>query len=102
MAFIRTVRTGSGATAVQLVEKRRGRRWILEHLGSAHTESELAVLMDAAAQRLEAMASSRVPAWVDLLLRCLGPGLADPRPRRPYVGALAHDCLVPRGLKPQE
>ena len=56
MAFIRTVRTGSGATAVQLVEKRRGKRWILEHLGSAHSEAELAVLMDAARDRLEQLA----------------------------------------------
>lgn len=53
MAFIRTVRTASGATAVQLVQKRRGRRWILEHLGSARDELELAVLVAAARDRLE-------------------------------------------------
>ncbi|MGL5866465.1 MAG: IS1634 family transposase, partial [Dermatophilaceae bacterium] len=53
MAYIRTVRTGSGATAVQLVAKRRGRRWVLEHVGSAHDEVELAVLVAAAQGRLE-------------------------------------------------
>ena len=53
MAYIRTVRTGSGATAVQLVAKRRGRRWVLEHFGSAHDEVELAVLVAAARDRLE-------------------------------------------------
>ncbi|WP_413543297.1 hypothetical protein [Citricoccus nitrophenolicus] len=34
--YIRRVKTASGATAVQLVEKRRGVRQIVEHLGSAH------------------------------------------------------------------
>ena len=43
--FLRKVKTASGATAVQLVEKRGGVRKILEHLGSAHTEAELAALM---------------------------------------------------------
>ena len=53
MAYIRTVRTASGATAVQLVAKRRGRRWILEHFGSAHDEVELAELVAVARDRLE-------------------------------------------------
>lgn len=43
--FLRKVKTKSGATAVQIVEKRHGQRRILEHLGSAHTEAELAALM---------------------------------------------------------
>ncbi len=43
--FLRKVKTASGATAVQIVEKRRGQRRILEHLGSAHTDAELAALM---------------------------------------------------------
>ena len=38
--------------AVQIVEKRGGVRRILEHLGSAHDERELAVLMQAARERL--------------------------------------------------
>jgi hypothetical protein len=49
---LQKVKTVSGAAAVQIVEKRGGRRWILEHVGSAHDEAELAVLMSAAQQRL--------------------------------------------------
>ena len=52
MAFVRTVKTASGATAVQIVHgKRRGVRR-LEHVGSAHDERELEALKVAAAQRL--------------------------------------------------
>ena len=54
MAYVRTVKTASGATAVQIVwSSRRGARSI-EHLGSAHDEAELAALKAAAAQRLAA------------------------------------------------
>ncbi len=52
--FIRKVRTASGATAVQIAEKRLGVRRILEHLGSAHTEADLAVLLEVARERLNA------------------------------------------------
>ncbi len=54
MAYVRTVKTASGATAVQIVwSTRRGSRSI-EHLGSAHDEAELAALKAAAAERLSA------------------------------------------------
>ena len=49
---MRKVKTASGGTAVQIVEKRNGRRRILEHVGSAHDETELAVLLSAAQQRV--------------------------------------------------
>ena len=52
--FLRKVRTASGATAVQVVEKKHGLRRILEHLGSAHTEAELAALMAAGRAKLAA------------------------------------------------
>ncbi len=52
MAYVRTVKTSSGATAVQIVwSSRRGSRSI-EHLGSAHDEVQLEALKAAAAQRL--------------------------------------------------
>jgi hypothetical protein len=52
VAYVRTVRTASGATAVQIVHSsRRGSRDI-EHLGSAHSEEELEALKAAARQRL--------------------------------------------------
>src|SRR5215468_4639342 len=51
---MRTVKTTSGATAVQIVwSSRRGSRQI-EHLGSAHDESELAALRQVAAERMAA------------------------------------------------
>lgn len=54
MAYVRTVKTSSGATAVQVVwSSRKGSRKI-EHLGSAHDESGIAALKAAAAQRLAA------------------------------------------------
>jgi hypothetical protein len=54
VAYVRTVKTASGATAVQIVwSSRRGSRSI-EHLGSAHDEAELAALKAAAAERLAA------------------------------------------------
>ena len=54
MAYVRAVRTASGAVAVQVVWKSsRGSRDI-EHLGSAHTEAEVEVLKAVAAQRIAA------------------------------------------------
>lgn len=52
VAYVRTVKTASGATAVQIVwSSRRGSRRI-EHLGSAHDDAELETLKAAAVQRL--------------------------------------------------
>src|SRR5690348_9263300 len=52
--YVRTVKTSSGATAVQIVHSsHRGSRDI-EHLGSAHDEVELELLKAAARQRLAA------------------------------------------------
>src|SRR5215469_8564258 len=49
---MRTVKTASGATAVQVVySSRRGSRQI-EHMGSAHDEAELEALKAAARQRM--------------------------------------------------
>ncbi|MBT2554997.1 IS1634 family transposase [Arthrobacter sp. ISL-5] len=53
MAFIRRVRTASGATAVQIAEYVRGRQRIVEHVGSAHTEAELGMLLQRARELLE-------------------------------------------------
>jgi len=54
MAYVRTVRTASGARAVQIVHsQRRGSREI-EHIGSAHTDADLELLKAAARQRLAA------------------------------------------------
>ena len=52
--FLRKVKIASGATAVQIVEKKHGQRRIVEHLGSAHTEAQLAALMHAGRAKLAA------------------------------------------------
>lgn len=39
--LIRTVRTASGARAIQLIRYEGGKRLIVKHVGSAHTEEEL-------------------------------------------------------------
>ena len=54
MAYVRTVKTASGARAVQIVHgSRKGSRDI-EHIGSAHTDAELELLTTTARQRLAA------------------------------------------------
>lgn len=50
MAYVRKVRTASGAVAVQVARKEAGRVVILAHLGSAHTDAELGILLHAAQQ----------------------------------------------------
>jgi len=45
---VRKVRTASGAVAVQVVRKHRGQRTILAHLGSAHTDAQLGILLERA------------------------------------------------------
>ena len=56
MAWIRRVRTKSGATAVQIAESVGGRRRIVRHLGSARDEAELGLLI---AQAEELLADDR-------------------------------------------
>ncbi len=54
MVYIRTVKTSSGATAVQIVHSfHKGSREI-EHIGSAHTEADVELLKAAARQLLHA------------------------------------------------
>ena len=52
MSFIRKVKTSSGATAVQIARKFKGRIEHIEHIGSAHNEKDLELLMALARKRL--------------------------------------------------
>ncbi len=52
MAYIRKVKTKSGATAVQIAHKVGGQLIRLEHLGSAHDSKELETLISLAKERL--------------------------------------------------
>ena len=52
MPYVRTVKTGPGATAVQVVWSSRRGSGSIQHIGSAHDEAELEVLKAAARQRM--------------------------------------------------
>ena len=52
MVFVRKVPGRSGSTKVQVAERRAGRDVVLEHVGTARSEAELAVLMAEARRRL--------------------------------------------------
>ena len=52
--FVRKVRTVSGAVAVQVMQKVDGRDVLVEHVGSAHTDAELGILLDRARKITEA------------------------------------------------
>ncbi|MDE8671061.1 hypothetical protein PY310_21140 [Pseudarthrobacter sp. H3Y2-7] len=84
MAFIRRVLTASGATGVQIAEYVRGRQRIMEHVGSAHTEAELGVLLERARELLENPAQGvlelgveRTPPVKNLVAPADNPGLFD-------------------------
>jgi hypothetical protein len=69
VAYVRTVKTASGATAVQVVHSsRRGSRDI-EHVGSAHDDAELEALKAAARARIAGGQGE-----LDLGLAVPGPG----------------------------
>lgn len=65
VAFIRRVRTASGATAVQIAQCSGPRQRILKHLGSAHTEAQLGVLLDQARRLLEHPAQTTLKLGVE-------------------------------------
>jgi hypothetical protein len=52
--YVRTVKTTSGATLVQVVPSSRHGSREIEHFGSAHDEAELEALRAAAQQRIAA------------------------------------------------
>jgi len=53
VVFLRKVKTASGATAVQIARREHRRDVVIEHLGSAHTEAELAALMQVGRRKIE-------------------------------------------------
>ncbi|GAB2491981.1 IS1634-like element IS1549 family transposase [Promicromonospora xylanilytica] len=54
VAYVRTVKTASGARAVQIVHSQRGGARDIEHLGSAHTDADWELLVAAARQKIAA------------------------------------------------
>jgi len=53
MAFIRKIKTASGATAVQIAYKHKGHIVKIVHIGSAHNNEELNILLALAHKRLQ-------------------------------------------------
>ena len=109
MAFIRRVRTASGATAVQIAEYAGGRQRIVKHIGSAHTEAELGVLLQQARDLLEDPSQGVLDLGVEPSPRVAGllpatgeatlfePAMAGPAPERGRDGSgrvLATDSRV--------
>jgi hypothetical protein len=87
------VRTASGATAVQIAEYVEGRRRIVAHIGSAHTEAELGLLVEHARGLLDDAAQGELDLGI------------EPGPRRaqlisPVVGAAADAGLFTRPGRP--
>jgi hypothetical protein len=87
--YVRTVKTTSGATAVQIVHSsRRGSRDI-EHLGSAHDDVELELLKAAARQRLAAGQGE-----LDLGLEATGPARRGAQGGPLPITATRMECLL--------
>ena len=53
MTFIRKVKTTSGATAIQIATKQKGRIVKIVHIGSAHTDEELKILVAIARKQIQ-------------------------------------------------
>lgn len=77
-------RTASGGTGVQIAEYVRGRQRMVEHVGSAHTEAELGVLLARARELLEHPAQGVLdlgveptPPVLSLVVPADDPGLFD-------------------------
>ncbi len=90
MAYVRKVRTASGAVAVQVVRKHRGQRTILAHVGSAHTDAQLGILLEQArriAAQDQGVLEIEVPARTESV-----DGIADWR-----TGTLAFPAGVAKG-----
>jgi hypothetical protein len=83
VVFLRKVKTASGATAVQIARKENRRDVVIEHLGSAHNDAELAALMQVGRSKIEAGQGE-----LDL---DLGPG---PRPDEAIVQTQTSRLLV--------
>ena len=87
-SFIRRVPTASGATAVQIMHK-KGREVVgIEHIGSAHNDVDLALLMEVARQRLHAGQDELDLGWESEAATGGGPG------QRPTVSGQRSELLI--------
>ncbi len=56
---IRTVKTSSGATAVQIVRYDKHKTIVISHIGSAHTQDEVTILKEEAVNQIEKTTSQK-------------------------------------------
>lgn len=82
MTFIRRVRTKSGATAVQVARYVNGRQEIVKHIGSAHTDIDLGILLE------------RARSWIDPGQQVLDLGVT-PQPPVASVLPAGQGVLLP-------
>ena len=54
---VRKAKTASGASAIQIIKYKNGKRIIIRHIGSAHTDEELSVLIQEAETICEQLCS---------------------------------------------
>lgn len=107
VAFIRRVRTASGATAVQVAQYADGKQRIVAHVGSAHSEAELGVLLAKARELVDDPAQGELDLGVEpsppvtpLAVSAPAPGLFDVPAAAPELGrdgpgrVVGTDCRV--------
>lgn len=104
--FVRKVRTASGAVAVQVMRKSGRRDELVEHVGSAHTDAELGVLLERARQVasgdqdvLDFEVSARTQRVTDVAdwrtgTLTLSPGVPKGAPAAPGRTAATHSRLL--------
>lgn len=61
MTFTRKVKTGSGATAVHVIRKENGKIVKIDHIGSAHNQDELQLLLALARGKMHQRQTSLFP-----------------------------------------
>jgi len=98
VVFIRRVRTASGATAVQVAEYVGGRQRIVKHVGSAHSEAELGVLLARARHLVEPLGQGALGLGVEPVPVVM-PLLAAPQ-ARPELFTAVDEARGAGGAKP--
>ncbi len=86
MVFVRKAAGRAGATKVQIAERRDGRDVVLEHVGTAHDEAELAALIAVARKKL-------YPGQGELPLDGITSTAADPRPGTAVITSKSNAVL---------
>jgi hypothetical protein len=93
VAWIRRVRTASGAVAVQIAEYDGGRRKIVAHVGSARTEAGLGILLERAREMPAGPAQGAFDLGIETVTS--GPGQGEVATRTVVLPRLSPDECDP-------